>query len=99
MARQREMGAHGAIVMEGRDIGTVVFPNADVKIYLDASTEERARRRALDRIGQVLVDLDADPLVILMASRRSPLVPFPPPGAREVVTEYRKNVLGRAAAG
>ena len=34
--------------MEGRDIGTVVFPNADVKIYLDASPEERARRRAAD---------------------------------------------------
>ena len=34
--------------MEGRDIGTVVFPGADVKIYLDASPEERARRRALD---------------------------------------------------
>src|SRR5262245_7353415 len=34
--------------MEGRDIGTVVFPNADVKIYLDASAEERARRRATD---------------------------------------------------
>jgi cytidylate kinase len=48
VARQREIGARGAIVMEGRDIGTVVFPQADVKIYLDASTEERARRRALD---------------------------------------------------
>src|SRR6185295_6512357 len=35
-------------VMEGRDIGTVVFPNADVKVYLDASPEERARRRASD---------------------------------------------------
>ena len=46
--RQREMGAGGAIVMEGRDIGTVVFPNADVKVYLDASPEERARRRASD---------------------------------------------------
>ena len=34
--------------MEGRDIGTVVFPNADVKIYLDATPEERARRRAAD---------------------------------------------------
>ncbi len=34
--------------MEGRDIGTVVFPRADVKIYLDASPEERARRRASD---------------------------------------------------
>jgi CMP/dCMP kinase len=46
--RQRALGAGGAIVMEGRDIGTVVFPNADVKIYLDASPEERARRRAND---------------------------------------------------
>jgi CMP/dCMP kinase len=46
--RQRALGAGGAIVMEGRDIGTVVFPHADVKIYLDASTEERARRRAAD---------------------------------------------------
>ena len=42
------MGAGGGIVMEGRDIGTVVFPQADVKIYLDASAEERARRRASD---------------------------------------------------
>jgi cytidylate kinase len=46
--RQREYGTGGEIVMEGRDIGTVVFPNADVKIYLDASPEERARRRAAD---------------------------------------------------
>jgi cytidylate kinase len=46
--RQRQLGSGGAIVMEGRDIGTVVFPNADVKVYLDASPEERARRRAAD---------------------------------------------------
>ena len=46
--RQRHLGGGGAIVMEGRDIGTVVFPHADVKIYLDASPEERARRRAAD---------------------------------------------------
>jgi cytidylate kinase len=46
--RQRQLGAGGEIVMEGRDIGTVVFPNADVKVYLDASPEERARRRASD---------------------------------------------------
>src|SRR2546421_615035 len=38
--RQREQGADGGIVMEGRDIGTVVFPRADVKIYLDATPEE-----------------------------------------------------------
>ncbi|HEX3704391.1 MAG TPA: (d)CMP kinase [Vicinamibacterales bacterium] len=46
--RQRQLGADGAIVMEGRDIGTVVFPQADVKVYLDASPDERARRRAAD---------------------------------------------------
>jgi cytidylate kinase len=48
IAQQREMGAPGGVVMEGRDIGTVVFPQAKVKIYLDASPEERARRRATD---------------------------------------------------
>jgi len=46
--RQRELGEQGGIVMEGRDIGTVVFPHADVKIYLDADPDERARRRASD---------------------------------------------------
>src|ERR1051326_5584539 len=48
VARQREIGEQGGVVMEGRDIGTVVFPGADVKVYLDASPEERARRRAAD---------------------------------------------------
>ncbi len=42
---QRKMGENNDIIMEGRDIGTVVFPNADVKIFLDCSLEERARRR------------------------------------------------------
>jgi cytidylate kinase len=46
--RQRDLGAGRAVVMEGRDIGSVVFPDADVKVYLDASAEERARRRAGD---------------------------------------------------
>jgi len=48
VARQRAMGVAGGIVMEGRDIGTVVFPAADVKVYLDATPDERARRRAND---------------------------------------------------
>jgi cytidylate kinase len=48
IAHQRALGADGGVVMEGRDIGTVVFPGADVKIFLDASPEERARRRATD---------------------------------------------------
>jgi len=42
---QRSMAVQGGVVAEGRDIGTVVFPDADVKIYLDASSGERARRR------------------------------------------------------
>ena len=41
---EREMGKTQDIIMEGRDIGTVVFPNADVKIFLDCSVEERARK-------------------------------------------------------
>jgi len=45
VARQREMGAGGGVVMEGRDIGTKVFPDADVKIFLDADPVVRERRR------------------------------------------------------
>jgi cytidylate kinase len=49
VGRQRALAAPGGIVMVGRDIGTVILPDADLKIYLDASVEERARRRAADR--------------------------------------------------
>ncbi len=42
---QRELGAAGGVVMDGRDIGTVVLPDADLKVYLDADVQERARRR------------------------------------------------------
>ncbi|NNN06705.1 MAG: (d)CMP kinase, partial [Elusimicrobia bacterium] len=61
---QRDLGERGAIVMEGRDITTHVFPDADVKIYLDASPEERAGRRykQLKAAGQ-----DADRGAILAA--------------------------------
>lgn len=45
---QRNMGKGGGVVMEGRDIGTVVFPEAEVKFFLDASAEERGRRRYLE---------------------------------------------------
>lgn len=53
--QQRRIGLRGKVVMVGRDIGTVVLPDADLKIYLDASAEERARRRyqeILDRGGE-----------------------------------------------
>ena len=56
VARQRALSANGGVVMEGRDIGTVVFPDADLKIYLDASAEERARRRGQCQCPCVGVD-------------------------------------------
>lgn len=56
---QRAVGQRGSVVAEGRDIGTVVFPQADVKIFLDASTRERARRRYEElRTGGRMVGFD-----------------------------------------
>lgn len=52
VSRQREMGAHGGVVMEGRDIGTAVFPNAEVKVFLDADARVRAERRVAQN-GQI----------------------------------------------
>ena len=49
LERQRELAADGGIVMAGRDVGTVVLPDADLKLFLDASVEERARRRIDER--------------------------------------------------
>jgi cytidylate kinase len=65
--QQRRIGRRGRVVMVGRDIGTVVLPDADLKIYLDASAEERARRRY-----QELIDRgeQADYAEILSAMRR-----------------------------
>jgi len=48
VAQQQALGAEGGVVMEGRDIGTHVFPNADIKVFLDATAEARARRRWLE---------------------------------------------------
>lgn len=49
--RQREMGQNGGVVMDGRDIGTVVFPEAELKVFLIASLEERAKRRLAELAG------------------------------------------------
>jgi cytidylate kinase len=65
VAEQRRAGAQGGIVMEGRDIGSVVFPHADLKIFLEASPEVRAERRLLElqekgeapALHQVLADV------------------------------------------
>ncbi len=48
VAQQRELGKSGGVVMDGRDIGTVVFPNAELKIFLVASIEARAKRRTME---------------------------------------------------
>jgi len=50
--QQRRIAEQGHIIMLGRDIGTVVLPDANLKIYLDATVEERARRRYLEELGQ-----------------------------------------------
>ncbi|MBR3697413.1 MAG: (d)CMP kinase [Clostridia bacterium] len=52
---QRKLGEEKNVVMEGRDIGTVVFPNADLKIYLDATPEERARRRVKQNLNNCII--------------------------------------------
>jgi len=59
VAIQRDIAATASVVMEGRDIGTVVFPDADVKIFLDANTDIRAQRRAEEmEARQMQVDLE-----------------------------------------
>jgi len=60
VAQQRAIGGRESCVMEGRDIGTVVFPDADLKIFLVASIEERARRRFLQRGGTLPDDCSTD---------------------------------------
>lgn len=57
---QRRLGAEGGVVLEGRDIGTVVFPDAEVKVFLTAAATERAKRRVLDLAerGQVATEAE-----------------------------------------
>lgn len=67
-ARQRQEGARGDVVLEGRDTGTVVFPRAEVKVFLVASIEERARRRREQLLGQG-VDQPLEELIADIATR------------------------------
>ena len=66
--KQRQIGLQGRVVMMGRDIGTVVLPEADLKIYLDASLEERAGRRYHERI-QRGEDVDYDSILAMLRER------------------------------
>jgi len=81
--RQREMGAGGGVVMEGRDIGTKVFPKAEVKIFLDANPNVRAQRRVVQNIEKMGSSKSAEEIAAEMKLRdrrdstraASPLVP------------------------
>lgn len=71
VALQRRLGAGGGVVMEGRDIGTVVFPDAPVKVFLTAAPRERARRRAMElRAKGEVVDEEALAVAIAERDRR-----------------------------
>lgn len=66
---QRNLAMSNNIIMDGRDIASVVLPNADVKIFLTASVEERARRRVLDFERHGVVDIDFDKVKADIAAR------------------------------
>ncbi|MBM3122893.1 MAG: (d)CMP kinase, partial [Chloroflexi bacterium] len=68
-ARQRQIGLRGRVVMVGRDIGTVVLPEADLKVYLDASVEERARRRWREAQARGEAVLSYDDVLAAMRER------------------------------
>ena len=84
VAQQRTLGANGGVVMEGRDIGTKVFPNAEVKIFLDAAPEVRGQRRFLQG-GPVSPTVTEESVLVAMRERdardrsraASPLKPAP----------------------
>ena len=92
--QQRDLAARGNMVMVGRDIGTVVLPDAELKVFMNASAEERSRRRHQDLLRQ---GHQVDYQQVLMETRRrdqidsqredSPLRPAP--GAQTVETEGR----------
>ncbi len=68
VAMQQRLGAGGGIVMDGRDIGTTVFPNAELKVYVDASAETRARRR-YDEMTAKGIDVDYDEILANVRNR------------------------------
>jgi cytidylate kinase len=89
---QRRLGQGGGVVLEGRDIGTVVFPDAEVKVFLTASEEERARRRTQElREKGMAVELDATLREVRERDRQDSARAHAPlrkaDGAVEVVTD------------
>ena len=94
--RQREVGQNGGVVMEGRDIGTVVFPDADIKFYLDASAEERAKRR-VKQLQEAGKEADYDAILALIKERdwrdsHRAVAPLKPAEDAVVVDTSRRNM-------
>ena len=112
VARQRELGANGGVVMEGRDIGTAVFPNADLKIFLDADPTVRAERRLLQNGSKSAEEAQRVQAEITARDQRdrtratSPLVPAADAvivdtthkNIDEVIAEVERLVARRVAA-
>lgn len=101
--RQRECVKFGNLVMEGRDIGTNIFPETDFKFYLDASLDERTRRRVADGVRENLAERDqrdsqraAAPLMIPLGAKvinNSKLTSEQTSGM--IITEVKKGLAGR----
>lgn len=107
LALQRQAGKEGGVILDGRDIGTVVFPDADVKFYLDASAEARAKRRFLQLreqgrpadLAQLILDIqkrDADdmnrPVAPLRKAENALLIDSTNMSRDEVVNQMAKQV-------
>jgi cytidylate kinase len=93
---QREIAAVGGVVAEGRDMGTVVFPHAEIKFFLDASVEERANRRYLELVekGQpvILKDIENDLVRRDRQDRERSVAPLAVPTDAAVIDSSDKSV-------
>ena len=93
---QREMAAVGGVVAEGRDMGTVVFPQAEIKFFLDASVEVRANRRYLELVekGQpvILKDIENDLIRRDRQDRERSVAPLAVPTDAVVIDSSDKSV-------
>jgi cytidylate kinase len=89
---QRGIAAHHDVVMEGRDIGTVVLPNAEVKLFLQASPEERARRRVSERDGMGFDATLADILARDLRDRTRAVSPLNPATDAIIIDTDQKSL-------
>ena len=93
---QRDIAANGGIVAEGRDMGTVVFPEAEVKFFLDASVKERAGRRYLELIGRgesaSLEDVENDMIMRDRQDRERAVAPLRTPDNAEIIDSTNKTI-------